>query len=90
VVTEFFNLARFGELVLAPSRAYQHTHTTTPSEAGYQAHLAQLAASQLVLDDDSGDQNDATSGPTATSPTPTRAVASRSTTASAAVTRSPT
>ena len=70
VVTEFFNLARFGELVLAPSRAYQHTHTTMPSEAGYKAHLAQLAASRLVLDDDSGDQNDATSGPNSNEPYP--------------------
>ena len=70
VVTEFFKLARFGELVLAPSRAYQHTHTSAPSTAGYQAHMATLAASQLVLDDDSGDQNDATSGPDSNEPYP--------------------
>ena len=69
VVTEFFNLARFGEVVLAPGRAYQHSHTTAPTtKAAYDAHVAELAKSRLVLDDDSGDQNDATSGPDSNEP----------------------
>jgi predicted extracellular nuclease len=63
-VSEYFNLARFGELVLtANERPYQFTETNAPSAEGYAAHLAELAKRRIVLDDDSNDQNDATSGP---------------------------
>ncbi|EYR64070.1 hypothetical protein N866_15945 [Actinotalea ferrariae CF5-4] len=63
VVSEYFNLARFGEIVLtADARGYQYTQTNTPSVEGYQAFLDDLAKQRIVLDDDSNDQNDATSG----------------------------
>lgn len=63
-VSEYFNLARFGEIVLtAGERPYQYTHDNAPSEAGYEAYLADLATRRIILDDDSNDQNDATSGP---------------------------
>ncbi|MFC5380774.1 ExeM/NucH family extracellular endonuclease [Aquipuribacter nitratireducens] len=64
VVSEYFELARFGEIVLtAEERPYQFTQTNTPSVEGYEAFLADLATRRIVLDDDSNDQNDATSGP---------------------------
>ncbi len=63
-VSEYFNLARFGEIVLtAGEREYQYTQTNTPSVEGYEAFLADLATRRIILDDDSNDQNDATSGP---------------------------
>ncbi len=63
-VSEYFNLARFGEIVLtAGERGYQFTQTNEPSVAGYDAFLADLATRQIVLDDDSNSQNAATSGP---------------------------
>jgi uncharacterized protein len=70
VVTEFFNLAQFGEIVLAPSRAYQFSHTSAPSASGFAAHQAELARSRIVLDDDNDDRNDATSGPDDNEPYP--------------------
>jgi uncharacterized protein len=70
VVTEFFNLAQFGEVVLAPSRAYQFSHASAPGAAGFAAHQAELAKSRLVLDDDNDDRNDATSGPDSNEPYP--------------------
>lgn len=63
LVTESFNLARFGQIVLAPERTYQFTHTSTPSVEGYAAHLAELARSRIVLGDDNDGQNDAITGP---------------------------
>ncbi len=63
-VSEYFALAQFGEVVLtAGEREYQFTQTETPSVAGYDAYLADLATRRIVLDDTSNDQNDATSGP---------------------------
>jgi hypothetical protein len=63
-VSEYFNLARFGELVLtAGERSYQYTQLNEPSATGYAAFQAELAARRIVLDDASNDQNDATSGP---------------------------
>ncbi len=63
-VSEYFNLARFGEIVLtAGERSYQFTQTNEPSVEGYDAFLADLATRRIILDDDSNDQNDATSGP---------------------------
>lgn len=63
-VSEYFNLARFGEIVLtAGERPYQFTHTSAPDTAGYTAFLNDLATRRIILDDNSNDQNDATSGP---------------------------
>jgi uncharacterized protein len=63
-VSEYFNQARFGEIVLtAEERAYQFTQTDEPSVEGYDAHLADLATRQIILDDDSNSQNAATTGP---------------------------
>ncbi|MGZ5403099.1 MAG: ExeM/NucH family extracellular endonuclease [Nocardioides sp.] len=63
-VSEYFNQARFGEIVLtAEERPYQFTQTDEPSVEGYAAHLADLATRQIILDDDSNSQNAATSGP---------------------------
>jgi predicted extracellular nuclease len=63
-VSEYFNLARFGEIVLtADERGYQFTQTNEPSVEGYDAFQDELAKRRIILDDDSNDQNDATSGP---------------------------
>ena len=68
-VSEYFNLARFGEIVLtAEERSYQYTQVNAPSVAGYAAFQAELATRRIVLDDDSNDQNDATSGPVVDEP----------------------
>lgn len=68
-VSEYFNQARFGEIVLtAQERAYQFTQTDEPSVEGYNAHLADLATKQIILDDDSNSQNAATSGPDSNEP----------------------
>jgi predicted extracellular nuclease len=63
-VSEYFELARFGEIVLtADEREFQYTQTNTPTVEGYQAFLDDLATRRIILDDDSNDENDATSGP---------------------------
>ncbi len=68
-VSEYFNQARFGEIVLtADARPFQFTQTNQPSVAGYDAFLADLATRRIVLDDDSNSQNDATSGPDSNEP----------------------
>ena len=70
-VSEYFNLARFGQVVLtAGAREYQYTQTDTPTVEGYEAFLADLATRRIVLDDASNDQNDATSGPLSNEPYP--------------------
>ncbi len=64
VVSEYYWLARYGELVLTHgSRPYQFTHRHAPSAAGYAAFLADLATRRIILDDRNGDQNDAIFGP---------------------------
>ena len=64
VVSEYYRLARYGELVLTHgSRPYQFTHRHLPSVAGYAAFLADLATRRIILDDGSSDQNDAIFGP---------------------------
>ena len=63
MVSEYFNLARYGEIVLtAAERPYQFTHDNAPDVAGYQAFLDDLATRRITLDDDNNDQNDATTG----------------------------
>ncbi|NND75510.1 MAG: ExeM/NucH family extracellular endonuclease [Ilumatobacter sp.] len=60
VVSEYFQLARFGQVVLTETdRPFQFTHLNAPSAAGYAAFLADLAARRIILDDDSNDNNDA-------------------------------
>lgn len=69
VVSEYFELARFGSLVLtAGQRPFQFTHQSAPSVSGYQDFLADLATRRIILDDDNNDQNDAISGPAADEP----------------------
>ena len=62
-VSEYFELARFGQVVLsADERPFQFTHENLPSAAGYTAFLDGLAKRRIVLDDDNNNQNDAISG----------------------------
>lgn len=62
VVSEYFELARYGQLVLTEtSRPYQFTHTDAPSVSGYAAFLADLSTRRIILDDDNNDNNDAIS-----------------------------
>ncbi len=61
VVSEYFQLARYGEVVLtADARPEQFTDAMPPSAAGLTAFLADLATKRIILDDDNNDQNDAT------------------------------
>ncbi|NHC13904.1 ExeM/NucH family extracellular endonuclease [Motilibacter deserti] len=70
-VTEYFELARYGQLELtAGSRPFQFTHVSAPSAAGNAAYLAEQAKSRIILDDDNDDQNDAVSGPQSNEPFP--------------------
>ena len=60
VVSEYFGLARYGRLVLTDgSRPYQFTHGHTPSTTRYAAFLADLATRRIILDDNTGNQNEA-------------------------------
>ncbi|WP_175017403.1 ExeM/NucH family extracellular endonuclease [Rasiella rasia] len=60
VVSEYFELARYGTLVLnANNRVKQFTDTNDPDVAGYAAFLSQLESSRIILDDDTNIQNDA-------------------------------
>ncbi len=62
VVSEYFQLARFGQIVLTESsRPFQFTHDNAPSMAGYAAFLDDLATRRIILDDDNNDKNDAIS-----------------------------
>lgn len=64
VVSEYFELARYGQLVLtADARPEQFTDANAPDVAGYNAFQADLASRRIILDDNNNDQNDATSGP---------------------------
>lgn len=65
VVSEYFNLARYGELVLnANSRARQFTDANEPDVDGYAAYVLQLESSRIILDDDNNIQNSNINGPT--------------------------
>jgi predicted extracellular nuclease len=59
VVSEYFEVARYGQLVLSGGeRPFQYTHVdNTPTAAEYQAYLEQLAHNTLILDDDDNTQN---------------------------------
>lgn len=61
-VSEYFELARFGSIVLTEGeRPEQFTDANAPSVAGYDAAQADLATRRIILDDDNNDQNDAIS-----------------------------
>jgi predicted extracellular nuclease len=56
-VSEYFQLARFGQITLYEgSRPQQYTETNAPSPAGLAAHLDGLARRQVILDDDNNAQ----------------------------------
>jgi predicted extracellular nuclease len=57
VVTEFFKLARYGQVTLADQRAYQFTYNNLPDQAGYAEHVANQPLNRIVLDDGSYQQN---------------------------------
>jgi len=58
VISEMFNLDRFGQYtVSSEGRLYQFTQQNAPDVAGYDAHLQDVAARSLVLDDGRSDQN---------------------------------
>lgn len=60
VVSEYFELARYGQLVLtADARPQQFTDAFEPSVSGYAAFLDGLNAKRIILDDDNNFQNDA-------------------------------
>lgn len=59
-VTEYFELSRYGQMVLsANGRLRQFTDAAFPSEAGLIAHQIENASRTIILDDDSGSQNHA-------------------------------
>ncbi|MGJ3240040.1 MAG: ExeM/NucH family extracellular endonuclease [Anaerolineae bacterium] len=58
VVSEYFQLARYGEIVLyGDARPYQFTDDNAPDVAGYSAHVDALARNRVILDDDDNTQN---------------------------------
>ena len=70
MVSEYFELARYGQLILtAEARPAQFTDANESSVAGYGAFLDDLARRRIILDDDNNIQNDAT-GSTATDDEP--------------------
>lgn len=51
-ITEMFNLDRFGQYTVnANGQEFQFTQTNAPDQEGYQAHLENVAANTIVLDD---------------------------------------
>lgn len=61
VVSEYFELARFGEVVLYQGqRPFQYTHfDDTPTQAEFDAYQANLDSRRVILDDDNSRQNSA-------------------------------
>ncbi len=58
-VSEYFELARYGQIVLtADGRPFQYSHTdNTPTAAEYTAFLDDLNRKRIILDDDDNVQN---------------------------------
>jgi len=58
-VSEYFELARYGQIVLtADGRPFQYSHTdNTPTAAEYTAFLDDLNRKRIILDDDDNIQN---------------------------------
>ena len=70
-VSEYFQLARFGQLVLtAEERPFQFTDENLPSVDGFAAFREDLATRRIILDDNNNDQNDAIFGPLDNEPYP--------------------
>ena len=62
VVSEYFELARYGQLVLsANNRIRQFTDSDEPDVANYNTYISQLDQSRIILDDDNNIQSDAIS-----------------------------
>ncbi|MGB3069454.1 MAG: ExeM/NucH family extracellular endonuclease [Ottowia sp.] len=58
VVSDNYNLGRYGQVTLAPDDLQvQYTETHAPGKAGFDAYNAQLKLSQILLDDAFGPQN---------------------------------
>ncbi len=58
-VSEYFQLARFGQVTLTESaRPFQFTDQNAPDVGGYAAFLDDLATRRIILDDDNNDNND--------------------------------
>src|SRR5204863_3190603 len=56
-VSEYFQLARFGQIELYQGgRPRQFTEASPPNAAGYTAHLDELARRKVILDDDNNAQ----------------------------------
>jgi predicted extracellular nuclease len=71
VVSEYFELARYGQLVLtAGARPYQFTHANAPDAGDYQEFLTDLNKSRIILDDNNNTQNDAVVAPQSNEPYP--------------------
>jgi hypothetical protein len=63
VVSEYFQLARFGEIVLTESSVpYTFTQVNLPSVSGLASATAALARRRIILSDDNDQQNDAITG----------------------------
>ncbi|MEM8489974.1 MAG: ExeM/NucH family extracellular endonuclease [Pseudomonadota bacterium] len=59
-VSEYFQLGRFGEVVLIEgSRPYQFTHDNAPDTSGLVAFEAELETRRIILDDDANGSNQA-------------------------------
>ena len=56
-ITEMFNLDRFGEYRVSDGRPQSFTQTDLPSVSGFAAHLEDVAARSLLLDDGLTTQN---------------------------------
>ncbi len=60
MVAEYFELARYGEVVLYEGeRPYQFTHNNVPSAAGATAYEQALSLRRIILDDDANGSNQA-------------------------------
>lgn len=56
-VVEYFELSRYGQILLASERLRQFTDQNVPSAAGFAQHQAMVASSSIILDDDNNIQN---------------------------------
>lgn len=62
-IVEYFELARYGQLVLAADgRPRQFTDRSLPDAAGFVDHQIDFARRTIILDDDNNVQNDAVTG----------------------------
>ncbi len=71
VVSEYFQLSRFGQVVLTvDERPRQFTDANPPSVEGYADFLEDLATQRIILDDLDNDQNEGLVGPEGDEPYP--------------------